>query len=54
MSRHECKGELCGICAQAIDAIEAEREGHPIDWSDRELDQRADGAAADMVFGREW
>lgn len=50
MSRHECKGELCGTCARAIEQLESGDRG----YSDRELDQYADGAAADMVYGREW
>lgn len=54
MSRHQCKGEQCGTCADRIDAAEEARNGRPRGYADRELDQLADGAAADMVFGREW
>ena len=52
MSRHECKGELCGICHARIDDIEYDGGGP--DYSDRELDQFAEGAGRDMVHGREW
>ena len=45
MSRHECKGEGCGLCAREIAAIEDER-AHP----GPDADVMADYAAARM-FG---
>lgn len=52
VSRHPCTGdvETCAICSRGRDAIEDGRHG----YSDAELGDMADGAAADMVFGREW
>lgn len=54
MSRHECPGEECGICARAIDAAEDRRRNYYADYTDRELDHMADAAAADAFYGREW
>lgn len=48
--RHICPGDGCGYCESRIDA----REYDDHDYSDHELDQRADGAGADMAYGREW
>ena len=54
MSRHQCPGEDCGICARAIEAAEDAQRGYFADCSDRELDFMADAAAADAFCGREW
>jgi hypothetical protein len=46
--RHQCPGlDDCRICQAAIEAAE---DGDY--FTEAELDARADGAGADMVFGR--
>ena len=56
MSDHRCTGDddTCATCSARIDAAEEARNGRPYGSSQRELDWMADGAAADMVYGREW
>ena len=51
MARHVCRGEDCGICQRDIEAREY---GDDLDFTPDEMDQRADGAGADMAYGREW
>ena len=54
MRPHQCTGDedTCRVCADAIAADVDARAGYPRGYSQRDLDAMADGAAADMVYGR--
>lgn len=56
MNRHAygtCRDDTCPACAHIYDR---QREDDPRDegWTEADMGRMADGAAADMVFGREW
>lgn len=50
--RHECRGDLCGICERRIEQEEDRRERRER-YNERDLDWAAEAAARDMIFGRE-
>lgn len=54
MSSHRCTGDVdtCPTCAGARDRIEWAQMGGVIGWSDNDLDDLADAAAAREVWGR--
>lgn len=51
---HQCRGELCPICEDRIEAEQERREGRPRGYNERSLGDLADAQAANEWAARDY